>query len=97
MLPAWISGNKRMSASPTIFLPSAFLCFAASGQIARSTESGPSTIQFLMRPSSFIFVSSAASTVAGIFGFTTSTAAIGATFGHSIPQAFATSTVFSII
>ena len=76
-----------MSASPTIFLPSAPLCAAASGSIARSKDNGPSTIQPVILPSSFILVSSAASTVTGILGFTTSTAARGATFGHSIPQA----------
>jgi len=51
----------------------------------------------LIFPSSFILVNSAASTVAGIFGLTTSTAARGATFGLSIPQAFAISKAFSII
>ena len=48
-------------------------------------------------PSAFIFESSSASTVQGIFGFTTSTAAIGATFGSAIPQAWQISTVLLII
>ena len=92
-----MSGNSKISASPTILRFVAPLCFAASGSIARSMESGPSTIQPVILPSSFIFVSSAASTVTGIFGFTTSTAASGATFGHSIPHACATATVLLII
>ena len=57
------------------------LCLAASGSIARSRDSGPSTIQPGICPSSHILVSSAASTVTGILGFTTSTAARGATSG----------------
>ena len=82
-----MSGNRRISASPTIFLSVALLWIAASGSIARSIERGPSTIQPVISPFSFIFVSSAASTVTGILGFTTSTAASGATFGQGIPHA----------
>ena len=96
-LPAWISGKRRISASPWIFLSVAPLCFAASGSMARSKERGPSTIQPVIFPYSFIFVSSAASTVTGILGFTTSTAARGATLGHSTPQALATGRVLLIM
>ena len=52
-------------------------------------------MQPVIFPSSFILVSSAASTVTGILGLTTSTAASGATFGLAMPQAWATFTVFS--
>ena len=53
--------------------------------------------QPVILPSAFILRSSSASTVQGIFGLTTSTAASGATLGHSTPQAWATATVFSMI
>ena len=73
------------------------LCSAAICDTALSKASGPSTIQSLICPRRFICVNIAASIVACIAGFTTSTAAIGATFGKSIPIARATSTVFCII
>ena len=72
-----------ISASPWIGLSVAPLCFAASASMARSRERGPSTIQSVISPSLFMRVSSAASTVTGIFGLTTSTAARGATFGKT--------------
>ena len=96
-LPAWISGNSNTSASPWILRSVAPLCLAASGSIARSRDSGPSTIQPGIYPSSHILVSSAASTVTGILGFTTSTAAKGATLGSATPQALHTGMVFLMI
>ena len=62
------------------------MIFAASRLMALSNASGPSSRPPLICPRSAILQSAAASSVAGIFEFTVSTAARIATFGRSTPN-----------
>ena len=70
------------------------LIFAASRLMALSKASGPSSSPPLIWPRSAILQSAAASSVAGIFEFTVSTAARIATFGRSTPNDRARSIAF---
>ena len=70
---------------------------ADSGDIALSRARGPSIMHPLICPRRLICVSSAASIVGGISGFTTSTAASAATLGQLTPNACASSTTFLIM
>jgi hypothetical protein len=71
-----------------------FLVFAASRLMALSKASGPSRSPPLIWPRSAILQSAAASSVAGIFELTVSTAARMATFGRSTPNVRARSIAF---
>ena len=80
-----MSGATRMSARPAsgFAMP---LWRAASGSTAPSSASGPTIRPPAMAPLSAIFTSSAASTVAGIFGFTFSMAHRMAATGSATPR-----------
>ena len=82
-----------MSGSPATSDVMPFI-FAASRLMALSNASGPSSRPPLICPRSAILHSAAASSVAGIFEFTVSTAARIATFGRSTPNVRARSIAF---
>ncbi len=88
MLPASRSGTSRMSGSPATSDPMP-LIRAASALIALSNASGPSRSAPVICPRSAILHSAAASSVAGIFDVTVSTAARIATFGRARPSEMA--------
>ena len=91
-----MSGVIRMSALPATgwVMP---LCRAASGETALSNCRGPFTRHPVISPRSFISVRVWASTVAGIFSLTFSTAHSTATLGWSSPKARATFTALRMM
>ena len=93
MLPASRSGATRISGSPATSERIPFV-LAASLLMALSKASGPSRRPPLIWPRSAILHKAAASRVAGIFEFTTSTAARMATFGCVRPSVTARSMAF---
>ena len=85
MLPASRSGTTRMSATPATGETMPFSA-AASGLIALSNASGPSSTPPVICPRSAILHSAAASMVEGMRGVTVSTADRIATRGAAIPM-----------
>jgi hypothetical protein len=82
---ASISGATIISALPATG-ESIFLILAASLLTALSKAKGPSTTPPFISCRSAIFAIIAASMVAGILGFGTSSAHVSATFGLSTPS-----------